>query len=341
MATFGIEIELTDPRAREDYQVARALAQALGEGAEVGSVHRAHPFYATRPAVWWKGGYWAMEYDRSITPQGVEIISPILSGDEGIEAVQDVVRAARKIGLRANSSTGVHVHVGASHLSEAGFRRLISRWLSIEPLAIAVFRRTGVRWAKPMPLDLYRAAISGTLARATLEEVALILNNTAPSEQRCETGEEAVDAFLARHYHKARYKAMNLVAFWQKGTVEFRIFQFSKSLPHAGEAKTFIQFALAMVREAARGTRFSRAHLPTPGRPLKEIWRAFLVHLGLTGPKYKTLRLHAVRRRDWGQIERRLRDLLDARFSYGPERDAWYTITQARIVEEQEYEYEG
>jgi len=56
------------------------------------------------------------------------------------------------------------------------------------------------------------------------------------------------------HYHASRYHALNLHSVFQKGTVEFRMFN---STLHAGKVKTYIQFSLAIANQACPHTRFA------------------------------------------------------------------------------------
>lgn len=54
-----------------------------------------------------------------------------------------------------------------------------------------------------------------------------------------------------RHYHDSRYHCLNLHSVFQKGTIEFRLFN---STTHAGKVKTYIQFCLAISGQALNQT---------------------------------------------------------------------------------------
>ena len=68
------------------------------------------------------------------------------------------------------------------------------------------------------------------------------------------------------HYHASRYHALNLHSVFQKGTVEFRMFN---STLHAGKVKTYIQFSLAIANQAL--TQRNARAAPTRARPMTGI----------------------------------------------------------------------
>src|SRR4051794_5582390 len=92
--TFGVEFEVTVP-------VSAMVA--------VGGYHRGLPVQGL-PAGW------NAQADASIQAgngfRGVEIVSPVLKGIDGMRQIQAVCDWLRLIGARVNRSTGFHVHVG-------------------------------------------------------------------------------------------------------------------------------------------------------------------------------------------------------------------------------------
>ena len=96
---FGVEIE-TKGLGLE--VAARAVAGALGGTANGTRV--------TDPAT---GKVWKAVRDGSLSGIGAEVVTPKLTYDE-IPKLQEVVRALRRAGARANRECGIHVHVDAS-----------------------------------------------------------------------------------------------------------------------------------------------------------------------------------------------------------------------------------
>ena len=96
-ATFGIEIECFLPRGC-------VRVGAYHAGVELGSRFPAG---------------WNAQRDGSLRTtlrgyEGVEIVSPVLRGREGLEQVRQVAALLQELGARVNRTCGLHVHVGAT-----------------------------------------------------------------------------------------------------------------------------------------------------------------------------------------------------------------------------------
>jgi hypothetical protein len=95
---FGIEIE-TVGQGREI--LARAIQSVVG--GTISTDYRSHRVIDSR------GRTWAVVPDGSLSShdRSGEIVSPVLEYAD-IEQLQNVIRAARRAGARADSSTGIH-----------------------------------------------------------------------------------------------------------------------------------------------------------------------------------------------------------------------------------------
>jgi len=100
--TFGVEIECNVPRdIMEQYDIS------------VGGYRRGHRLMHSelRPF-----NSWTASNDQSVrSPDGyrsVEFVSPVLKGKEGIDNLHAFVSLLNEWGVTANTSCGVHVHVG-------------------------------------------------------------------------------------------------------------------------------------------------------------------------------------------------------------------------------------
>jgi hypothetical protein len=110
--TFGVEIETGCPGSA---------------GINVGGYHagRVIPNAPERGVV---SGAWKASHDGSIhvqNMQGVEFVSPVLRGSEGLENVQIMVERIAAMGARVNRTCGVHIHVGFPTNDLAAVRRLV------------------------------------------------------------------------------------------------------------------------------------------------------------------------------------------------------------------------
>ena len=88
-----------------------------------------------------------------------------------------------------------------------------------------------------------------------------------------------------RHYHESRYHCLNLHSVFQKGTIEFRLFN---STTHAGKIKAYIQLCLAISAQALNQKCASR--IKTASTNEKYTFRTWLLRLGMIGDEFKTAR---------------------------------------------------
>lgn len=75
---------------------------------------------------------WVIKDDASLRSGGWEVVSPPLSGEEGIAEVELVVRALRRAGAYVDGNCGLHIHVDARDLEPEVITRLISRYAEFE-----------------------------------------------------------------------------------------------------------------------------------------------------------------------------------------------------------------
>ena len=69
------------------------------------------------------GRKWVVERDGSVTDPSAEVVSPVCRWDD-IPMVQEVVRALRQAGAKADASCGIHIHVGLGEHTPQSLRRL-------------------------------------------------------------------------------------------------------------------------------------------------------------------------------------------------------------------------
>lgn len=140
--TFGIEIETTGI-GRE--RTAKAIAAYFGTTAQ----------YRGRHLDDWRvpmpdGRHWTVESDGSVTDPDAEVVSPVCRYED-IGMVQEVVRAIRAAGAKADGSCGIHIHIGLGEHTPQSLRRLVNIVNAKEDLC----RRTSCgppgRWRDGIP----------------------------------------------------------------------------------------------------------------------------------------------------------------------------------------------
>jgi hypothetical protein len=112
---FGVEIETVGLTQEE---LARAIARAIG-----GTVHNSYSACVVAMA---DGRTWKIVPDGSLSGgyRSGEIVSPILTRAD-MDLLQLVVRAVRKAGARADTSTGIHIQRRPLSISTSMARSLM------------------------------------------------------------------------------------------------------------------------------------------------------------------------------------------------------------------------
>jgi hypothetical protein len=109
--TFGIEIECY-------------LPQTLAHQFPVGSYHRGLQIPGFPSG-------WNAQADSSVTTHapsgyfGIEIVSPVLSGEAGLCQVADVLVTLNELQAKSTEACGIHVHIGAADFTEDELQRII------------------------------------------------------------------------------------------------------------------------------------------------------------------------------------------------------------------------
>lgn len=180
--TFGVEFEVCLPAT-----LSNVAYGAYHRGAQIAQLPEG-----------WNGqgdgsiqapaGYW-----------GIEIVSPVLKGADGIRQVQQVLSWLNSVGAKVNASTGFHVHVGFDRQNRDGLKRLTHLVASFEK---AIYASTGTNSRE-----------TGRFCRSIRESFRGAFDTAARQARR--------DYVLQDRYHVLNVS--NLVS-GAKPTVEFRAF---------------------------------------------------------------------------------------------------------------------
>lgn len=329
---FGIEIEMTGITRQAAADIA---ATYFGTAA-----HFDGTYYNTYSALDSQDRIWKFMSDASITPQKksgrqtiaatddykTEMVSPICRWED-IEKIQELVRKLREAGAIANDSCGIHVHVDASPFNANSLRNITNIMASKEDLiykALQVTVERQHRWCKPVDTRFLEEL--NRRKPKTLEQVSRIWYD---GESRS-----------YQHYDDSRYHCLNLHSVFQKGTVEFRLFN---STTHAGKIKAYIQLCLAISTQALNQRCASRQKTCSTNE--KYTFRTWLLRLGLIGDEFKTARLHLLEHLDgciaWKDPEQALRQKERLRQKKEKELEAQALPAQQEQTAENEQEQAG
>ncbi len=282
---FGIEIEMTGLSRQK---AAEVLAAHFGH-----SVNSDGGYYGVYSVLDDQDRRWKVMSDGSIDCQkkegrqivsadntySVELVSPICRyGD--IETIQEIVRKLREAGMLVNKTTGIHIHLDASPHNANTLRNITNIMASKEDM---IYKAMQVEVARERSYcKKVEQSFLDELNRKkprTLDEVSRIWYNGGDGHHE--------------HYHNSRYHCLNLHSVFQKGTIEFRLFN---STTHAGKIKAYIQLCLAISAQALNQRCASRQKTHSTNE--KYTFRTWLLRLGLIGDEYKTARLHLLEHLD-------------------------------------------
>lgn len=278
---FGIEIEFTGITRKE---AARVAAEFLN-----GTVIEMGDYYDTKKVIAPDGRIWKLMYDGSIACQkkrgsskvttgkeySVELVSPILTYQEDIETLQELVRKLRQAGAFANTSCGIHIHLDGSNHTPRSIRNFINIIASKNDLFYKALQIAPARMGYCKKMD------------SLLVEK---MNKRKPKTMRAieEIWYEGYSETRSQHYHQSRYHFLNLHSFFTGNhTVELRGFN---SELHAGKIRSYIVLALALNNQALT-QRSASARKPQTENE-KFAMRTYLNRIGFIGEEFANCREH-------------------------------------------------
>lgn len=276
---FGIEVELTGITRKRASEVA---ADYLGGQSDYIGTH-----YQTYTASDRQGRLWKFTYDGSIVPEmkehgslysadddyKTEVVSPICTYED-IPVIQELVRQLRHKGAFTNDSCGIHVHIDASSFDARTLRNLCNIMYSKEDILY-----------RALQVDVRR---ENRYCNKTETWFIDELDRRRPrSLEDLERIWYGGDSRRDNHYDDSRYHCLNLHSVFQKGTVEYRLFN---GTTHAGKIKAYIQLCLAVSAQALNQRCASR--IKTQSSNEKYTFRTWLLRMGLVGEEFSTARLH-------------------------------------------------
>lgn len=283
---FGIEIELTG--------ITRSKVAEIVEGHLGGMIQRTGDYYDTYKVTAPDNRVWKIMYDGSIHCQkkvqgrkvtagneySVELVSPILTYDADIVALQEIVRKLRKAGglSGAQNCTGIHIHLdGANHTP-----RSIRNFINI------IYARNDLLY-ESLQIESRRMGYCKKIDADLVERICKKKPKTM--KQIEDIWYQGYSSRRDRHYHESRYHFLNLHSLFNGvGTVELR--GFNGSNLHAGKIRTFIVLALALNNQALT-QKSASSKKPQIENP-KFAMRTWLNRIGFIGDDFKNCREHLI-----------------------------------------------
>lgn len=153
---------------------------------------------------------WKITTDSSVTSSGtgvaygLELVSPILKGDAGLDELRIAVDTLSRIGAKIDKTCGLHVHHNAADLPMTALAKVVLMYYKYQKAFNSILpmsRRTAKRnwYCRPIP---------------SVEVANLIEKQT--NENIVKPGE------MFRIMHLNRYTVVNVKAYYRHKTIEFR-----------------------------------------------------------------------------------------------------------------------
>src|SRR5579871_5508506 len=207
--TFGIELEVHLPPSATKGQ----LAAAIRRQARV-NVRTEQYNHSTQ-------AHWKVTTDASVGHDaGAEVVSPVLSGEAGIQEARRVTAAIREFGCTISVRCGFHVHVNAADLSLEQLRTLAINFVHCETAFDAI-----VPPSRRRDLNRYilsnRTAFGGSYDNDAINRAIDAYASAATRQDLIGVVSSSAQKSFGR-YSVTRYRKLNLTALDRYGTVEFR-----------------------------------------------------------------------------------------------------------------------
>jgi hypothetical protein len=213
---------------------------------------------------------WSFVTDDSIKGAGgSELVSPILSGMEGLVRVYQVLGLLRAFPeIQVNETCGFHVHHGVD--PETFGNRELFQLLRV----VAIFEsyiyhllpeaRRGADTCRPLEIDLFEwFRRNGSERREPLVKSLWY----SPENRDDDTTSKH------RKLHPTRYHGLNLHSYWYRGTIEFRYYPSVLSQPE--ELMQWIIFTQFLMEWGA-GRRPELEFTPRPNKWLNTLYKIYL-----------------------------------------------------------------
>lgn len=176
---------------------------------------------------------WQIKHDGSIQGRNAfEVVSPILQGEEGIQAIRKVCEILTALGAEVNTSTGFHVHHDATTWGIKEFRNLMKRFIKFEA-----------------GMDAIQPASRRHSDNRYIASLYVGYSNTDINRQKqlfsaideCRSVRKLAEMF------GTRYLKLNMQCFFRTNTVEFR---HHSGTVDAQKVENYIRLTYAMVQDA-------------------------------------------------------------------------------------------
>ena len=256
--TYGVEIEFSfgSQRGISMNEMARHLSDA---GVPTVAAGYTHTTMST----------WKIVTDGSVH-NGLELVSPPMSGVESKETLRTALRVIKEHGARTHRSCGIHVHQYVGDLNNkqlANVAELYKNHESVIDQFVGESRRaTNSQWC---------ASMINSMNHFEIMSQRNLPRTTGNFDRMTDTDKLNVMRSIAG---RTRYQKVNFMAYQRQGTVEFR--QHHSSL-NVNKLWTWIVFTQAIVEVAKNKRGKINGRVVNTGNPATAKVRGFIREMGM------------------------------------------------------------
>lgn len=273
---FGVEIEIIVQDGKRDGFTLESIAQSLNQLGEPIVQFAGYTHQTTR--------HWKIVTDASIRGEEhdlcLELVSPVLSGTDGMSELRSILDHVRRLGIATNASCGFHVHVDATPGgcldSVRALRRVAQCFVALENAFDLI---VGLSW-DANNTGSGRRANSNQYCRSN--RLSFGGKSNAQRWKSLEDVRSRGDLVALMNPNQDRYRKLNLTNLTKHNrdsTCEFR--------QHGGvqdiwEAEAWVRMILSFCHNAATTDRYATCLLPERATVEDEI-RALFYLVGCQG----------------------------------------------------------
>jgi hypothetical protein len=229
--SFGVELEVLRPYSALALRDTANMITAAGIPCELVPYGGAHRVHST----------WKVTHDGSVSGPahaGMEVVSPPLTGPEGLEEACRVADLLKASGHSVNKTCGMHVHVYVAPLPQGAKNRLAVDYARNERIIDSLLppSRRGARAANGYANTVANVKTEDIMQVTTATQLATVMAHGGMTRQG-----------RRRRYNSTKYVKLNFTPHYTYGTVEFR--------HHSGtvesmKVRQWVRFCLRMVHKA-------------------------------------------------------------------------------------------
>jgi hypothetical protein len=228
--TFGIELEVVIPEGLTRATLATKVRRATRLECRSESYGHSVPTG------------WKITTDASVGYENGEVVSPILSGEQGLRDAAAITTALREAGCTVNTKCGFHVHVFGGDLTVDELRKVAVNFVHSETAFDAIMPPSRRRDSNNYVMS-NRTGFGGTYENGAINAAIAAFERATTKPELI----QVVSAANGRRVGGSRFRKLNFQSLLRQPTIEFR--------QHAGTVETdkvinWVRLCLAFVERS-------------------------------------------------------------------------------------------